>query len=116
MRREFVNQRRLVGAYQLCGWGPQSAHRRTSRAFRALAVAGGGDYHEYTVPFLRPTKAGVPMPLETLVLPSSPSDSAAPLAAPVPVTVEDVLSAIVVDAASAAGEYLRDTEVPHGGE
>lgn len=56
------------------------------------------------------------MPLETLVLPSSSSDSAAPIAAPVPVTVEDVLSAIVVDAASAAGEYLRDTEVPHGGE
>ncbi|MGI8982063.1 MAG: hypothetical protein ACR2FY_22770 [Pirellulaceae bacterium] len=56
------------------------------------------------------------MPLETLVLPSSPSDSATPLAVPVPVTVEDVLAAIIVDAASAAGEYLRDTEVPHGGE
>ena len=56
------------------------------------------------------------MPLETLVLPSSTSDSATAIAAPVPVTVEDVLSAIVVDATSAAGEYLRDTEVPHGGE
>ena len=60
------------------------------------------------------TKAGVPMPLETLVPPSSISDSAAPIA--VPVTVAAVLAAIVVDAASAAGEYLRDTEVPHGGE
>ena len=62
------------------------------------------------------TKAGVPMPLETLVPPSSISDSAAPIAVPAPVTVAAVLAAIVVDAASAAGEYLRDTEVPHGGE
>ena len=56
------------------------------------------------------------MPLETLVPPSSISDSAAPIAVPAPVTVAAVLAAIVVDAASAAGEYLRDTEVPHGGE
>jgi hypothetical protein len=56
------------------------------------------------------------MPLETLVPPSSVSDSAAPIAVPAPVTVAAVLAAIVVDAASAAGEYLRDTEVPHGGE
>lgn len=56
------------------------------------------------------------MPLETLVLPPSTTDSAVPLAAPAPVTLAEVLSAIIVDAASAAGEYLRDTEVPHGGE
>jgi hypothetical protein len=62
------------------------------------------------------TKAGVPMPLETLASPSSISDVAAPIAAPAPVTVAAVLAAIVVDAAAAAGEYLRDTEVPHGGE
>ena len=60
------------------------------------------------------TKAGVPMPLETLTLPSPTRDSAAPIAVPAPVA--EVLAAIVVDAASAAGEYLRDTEVPHGGE
>jgi len=60
------------------------------------------------------TKAGVPMPLETLTLPSPTRDSAAPIAVPAP--VGEVLAAIVVDAASAAGEYLRDTEVPHGGE
>jgi hypothetical protein len=62
------------------------------------------------------TMAGVPMPLETLAPPSSISDSAAPIAVPAPITVAAVLAAIVVDAASAAGEYLRDTEVPHGGE
>ena len=56
------------------------------------------------------------MPLETLSLPSPTRDSAAPIAVPAPVTVAEVLAAIVVDAASAAGEYLRDTEVPHGGE
>ncbi len=52
------------------------------------------------------------MPLETLAPPSPPSNSAIPA----PVTVANVLSAIIVDAAAAAGEYLRDTEVPHGGE
>ena len=60
------------------------------------------------------TKAGVPMPLETLTPLSPARDSAAPIAVPAPVA--EVLAAIVVDAAAAAGEYLRDTEVPHGGE
>jgi hypothetical protein len=53
------------------------------------------------------------MPLETLVQPTA-SDSAAPIQAPA--TLDQVVRAIAGDAASAAGEYLRDTEVPHGGE
>ncbi len=53
------------------------------------------------------------MPLEILDLPST-SDSAAP--APAPLTVDDVVRAIAGDASLAAGDYLRDTEVPHGGE
>ena len=53
------------------------------------------------------------MPLETLV-PAPASDSAAP--APAPATLDQVVRAIAGDAASASGEYLRDTEVPHGGE
>ena len=56
------------------------------------------------------------MPLETPVLPSPTSDSAAPASAAAPLTVENMLRAIAGDAAAAAGEYLRDTEVPHGGE
>lgn len=52
------------------------------------------------------------MPLEILDLPST-SDSAP---APAPLTVDDVVRAIAGDASSAAGDYLRDTEVPHGGE
>jgi hypothetical protein len=58
-------------------------------------------------------KAGVPMPVETLV-PLPTSDSAAPVQAPA--ALDQVVRAIAGDAASAAGEYLRDTEVPHGGE
>ena len=53
------------------------------------------------------------MPLETLILPST-TDSAP--SAPAPITVDDVVRAIASDASSAAGDYLRDTEVPHGGE
>ena len=53
------------------------------------------------------------MPLETLLLPST-TDTTAP--APAPLTVDDVVRAIAGDASSAAGDYLRDTEVPHGGE
>lgn len=53
------------------------------------------------------------MPLEILDLPST-SDSAPP--APAPLTVDDVVRAIAGDASLAAGDYLRDTEVPHGGE
>jgi hypothetical protein len=53
------------------------------------------------------------MPLETLV-PSSVNDTAPP--APAPATLDQVVRAIAGDAASASGEYLRDTEVPHGGE
>lgn len=53
------------------------------------------------------------MPLEILDLPST-NDTAAPATAPL--TVDDVVRAIAGDASSAAGEYLRDTEVPHGGE
>jgi len=54
------------------------------------------------------------MPLETLVPASTTSNSAA--LTPTPITVENVLMAIAADAVAAAGEYLRDTEVPHGGE
>jgi hypothetical protein len=56
------------------------------------------------------------MSLETLVPPTSSSNSALAVPASVPVTAADILLAIAADAASAAGEYLRDTEVPHGGE
>ncbi len=55
------------------------------------------------------------MPLETLAPPST-SDSALVVPAPAPISVAEVLLTIAADAASAAGEYLRDTEVPHGGE
>ena len=56
------------------------------------------------------------MPLETLTPPTSANDCAVAVPASAPLTVAEVLSAIIVDAAAAAGEYLRDTEVPHGGE
>jgi hypothetical protein len=54
------------------------------------------------------------MPVETLApLPASNSAVAVPVPAP---TVQEVLCSIAADAVAAAGEYLRDTEVPHGGE
>jgi hypothetical protein len=54
------------------------------------------------------------MPVETLApLPTSNAAVAVPAPAP---TVDQVLFAIAADAVAAAGEYLRDTEVPHGGE
>jgi hypothetical protein len=53
------------------------------------------------------------MAVETLAPPASNSAVAVP--APVP-TVAEVLLTIAADASAAAGEYLRDTEVPHGGE
>jgi hypothetical protein len=54
------------------------------------------------------------MPLETEVLapPSSSQAAGATPAAP----LDMLMQSIAGDAALESGEYLRDTEVPHGGE
>ena len=55
------------------------------------------------------------MPVETLApVPTTNSAVAVPVTAPP--TVAEVLLTIAADATAAAGEYLRDTVVPHGGE
>jgi len=53
------------------------------------------------------------MPLETDVL--TPTTTQAAGAAPAP-SLDMLIQAIVGDAAVEPSEYLRDTEVPHGGE
>lgn len=58
------------------------------------------------------------MPLET-VGPAATTNQAAssePVGTAAAPALDQVIRAIAGDAAQSAGEYLRDTEVPHGGE
>ena len=54
------------------------------------------------------------MPLETEVLAPPTTTQAAGAATAPPLDL--LMQAIAGDAATGPGEYLRDTEVPHGGE
>lgn len=77
----------------------ESAERTVAKALHSIPLARGA----------------TSMPTNTPIV-KKPEAATSVVARPETPTLDQVISAIAIDASSAPETYLRETEVPHGGE